>query len=152
MDMLGALMPNITSPEELLGRAFDFQAMCLARADLFQRALDRPASPPKNLELFLVAGDAEGTPARVSVNSVTGELTILERGPGDGTVLRESALLDERADGDWQPQVRTPIQFKRVLFLPNSHLGLTKSLTFRDNVLYWLLEEPRKQFGNSVGN
>ena len=111
---------------------------------MFQRALDRPAVPPEHLELILVAGDAEDTPARVSVNSATGELAIIERGAGDGRVLRESALLDERADGDWQPQVRTPIQFERVLFLPNNHLGLTKSMTFRDNVLYWLLEEPRK--------
>jgi hypothetical protein len=28
--------------------------------------------------------------------------------------------------------------------LPDTHLGLTRSDVFRDNVLFWLLEEPRQ--------
>ena len=35
---------------------------------------------------------------------------------GDGTVLRSSALLDERAGGAYRPNVDTPIAFRQVLF------------------------------------
>lgn len=30
-----------------------------------------------------------------------------------------------------------------TLFLSEKHVELTKSATFRDNVLFWLLDEPR---------
>ena len=58
-------------------------------------------------------------------------------------MLRSSALLDERAAQGWTPWLKTPIDWSHVLFLPHDHLGLTRSATFRDNVLYWLLEAPR---------
>ena len=63
--------------------------------------------------------------------------------PGDGVVPRSSALLDQRVGGTWQPTLVTPIDFRSVLFLPEDHLGLTRNDVFRDNVLYWLLEDPR---------
>ena len=62
---------------------------------------------------------------------------------GDGTVLRSSALLDERPGRAWQPRLSSPIDFHSVLLLPDDHLGLTQNRVFRDNVLFWLLEEPR---------
>lgn len=65
------------------------------------------------------------------------------RGPGDQSVLRESVLLDERAGSPWRPFVRTPLEATAWLALPDDHLGLTRSVAFRDNVLFWLLEEPR---------
>lgn len=115
----------------------------LARARAFTEALDRPAPTPDGLELFLIAGDAVPTARTVSVDSGDGSVRILDRAPGDGTVLRSSAPLDEREGQAWQPQVETPIDFRTVLFLPEDHLGLTRSPVFRDNVLYWLLEDPR---------
>jgi hypothetical protein len=90
-----------------------------------------------------VAGDAAETASRVSVSSADGTTEIVAHGPGDGTVLRSSALLDERAAQGWTPWLKTPIDWRHVLFLPDDHLGLTQSATFRDNVLYWLLEAPR---------
>jgi hypothetical protein len=71
------------------------------------------------------------------------------RGPGRrGTVTRASALLDEREGDRWRAFVQTPIPFRHVMFLPAEHLGITQDPTFRDNVLYWLLEEPRGSAAN----
>ena len=78
------------------------------------------------------------------MQSDSGALSVTLRGPGDGTVLRTSALLDERAGGAYRPGLDSPLVFRQVLFLPDSHLGLTRSDVFRDNVLFWLLEEPRQ--------
>ena len=69
----------------------------------------------------------------------------MDRAPGDGSVLRSSALLDERVGGEWQPFVVTPIDFSAILFLPERHLALTRAPAFRDNVLFWLLEAPRNR-------
>ena len=41
----------------------------------------------------------------------------LARGPGDGRVLRTSALLDERAGSPWRAYVRSPVPWDNVLFL-----------------------------------
>jgi len=62
--------------------------------------------------------------------------------PGDGTVLRSSALMDERLAGEWSPHLRTPIRWTNVTFLFADHIGLTSSPAFSDNVLYLLLEAP----------
>jgi len=66
--------------------------------------------------------------------------------PGDDTVVRASALLDERAGGadglPWSPTLRSPIDFRSVRFHFNSHLGLTQDPEFHDNLLYLLLEAP----------
>jgi hypothetical protein len=51
--------------------------------------------------------------------------------------------LDERVGQTWYPRLVSPIDFKSTLFLSANHLDLTRSNTFSDNVLYWLLEEPR---------
>ena len=71
-------------------------------------ALDRPASPPENLHLLLVAGDADDTAERISIDSKTGEVDIMDFAPGDGTVLRSSALLDERVGQIWAPYLKSP--------------------------------------------
>jgi hypothetical protein len=77
------------------------------------------------------------------VQSEDGALSVIKTGPGDGTVLRTSVLLDERAGGAFRPTVDSPIALGQVLFLPETHLALTRSEVFRDNVLFWLLEENR---------
>jgi hypothetical protein len=59
-------------------------------------------------------------------------------------VLRDSVLLDFRQGQEpRQPGVRSPLGFSRALFVPGEHLALTRDPTFRNNVLFWLLEEPR---------
>lgn len=146
--VLVSLLPDIDSAHERRAIAMAYLARVLERADAFHRALDREVAwQPAGLEQFLVAGDATGTLARLSVSSADGRLEVIEEGPGDGSVLRSSALLDERVGGAvaWTPWTRTPIAFDSVLFLPDEHLALTRSSVFSDNVLYWLLEEPRRR-------
>ena len=140
--VLQDLLPSVDTAPERRRIALDLQARILRNTRSFVAALDRPAYLPPGLELVLVAGDTTPTKKVVSVNSATGELTLLEQGVGDGTVLRTSVLLDEREGGQWHPKVQSPIDYTTAMFLPEDHLGLTSSNTFRDNVLYWLLEAP----------
>ena len=100
-----------------------------------------PATPPASLSLYLFAGDAEKTPAVIGASAKG--IRVLAYGPGDGTVLRTSAVMDERVGGEWQPGLVTPIDWSGVTFVVGDHLALTRNPTFTDNVLYRLLEAPR---------
>ncbi len=142
-DVLRVLLPDVGDPDERRRIALDHLAKCLERARLVHAALDVPAAPPRGVRLKLVAGDARHTPSVVEVGSGTGSARVLRHAPGDGTVTRGSALLDERADGRWTPRLRSPIAWDDVHFLFTDHLGLTKDPAFTDNVLYVLLEAPR---------
>ena len=141
-DKLAELLPDASSPAERRAIALDQLRKSLARAEQFHRAVDRPASPPEGLEIVLIAGDVEDTAAVLEADPRRGTLRIAERTPGDGTVTRDSALMDERLGRDWVPGLRSPIDFESVLFLANNHLGLTKDPNFSNNVLYLLLEAP----------
>jgi hypothetical protein len=142
---LATLMPDVRDARERRAAALAFQRRALERARAFHAALDRrDAAPPEGLDLRLVAGDATETAQQVAPNRTGGgALRVVAWGPGDGTVLRSSALLDERAGAAWRPSLDSPLAFRQTLLLPDTHLGLTRSTVFRDNVLYWLLEEPR---------
>ena len=143
---LAALLPDEPSAEQRRATALAFQRRALERARAFHAALDRrDAPPPAGLGLLLVAGDATATPAQLRVNRADGRVSVLRSAPGDETVLRSSALLDERAGGPFRPGLDSPLAFEQVLFLPETHLGLTRSAVFRDNVLWWLLEQPRRR-------
>jgi hypothetical protein len=83
------------------------------------------------------------TPATVVVDTLTGRFAEQIRAPGDGTVIRQSALMDERQGRAWAPRLDSPIPWTDVQFLFTSHIGMTKDPAFADNVLYRLLEEPR---------
>jgi len=76
------------------------------------------------------------------VDSSNEHYKITDYQPGDGTVTRSSALMDERVGGIWTPYLKSPIKWSSVMFLFSDHLGLTKDPTFSDNVLYILLEQP----------
>ena len=140
--MLEMLMPEVASAEKRRAVALRLQHRMLTRAKNFMRALDRPALLPPHLRLYLVAGDAEPTLERISVSSLDGGIEEGGSGAGDGTVLRSSVLLDERVGNEWEPRLITPLDFHSTLFLPSDHLGVTRNEVFRDNVLFWLLEEP----------
>ena len=141
---LERLLPEVTNPADRRRIALDHQRKCLTRAKLFHAALDMPASPPDGLTLHLIAGDALPTPAVVSVNMSRGEIRMIEEQPGDGTVLRSSALMDERLSGAWSPTLLSPIRWDQVLFLFTEHLEMTRDPVFTDNLLFLLLEKPRK--------
>ena len=100
-----------------------------------------PATPPEGTELYLVAGDAVDTEWGGTVTE--GGFSITEWLPGDGTVTRVSALMDERMGSTWQPHLVGPIPWTNVMFLFTDHLGMTRDPAFTDNLLYLLLEQPR---------
>ena len=142
--MLRRLLPEIESSRERREVALDHQRKCLERARRIQAALDLPAAPPRNCEILLVLGDAIETPARVQVWRGHPGYRISASAPGDEVVLRSSVLADERLGAqNWSPRLRTPLSWARTLFLFEDHLGLTKSPVFLDNLLFFLLEEPR---------
>lgn len=140
--LLRTLLPEARDDAERRAIARAHLRLCLGRARQFQAALDQPAPPPAGLSLYLFAGDAVKTRAVGAVDA-RGGVRVAAWGPGDGTVLRQSALADERTDATWAPGVRSPIAWRRAQFLSTNHLGLTFDPAFSDNVLYLLLEDQR---------
>lgn len=140
---LAWLMPEIADPDERRSRALAHLRRLLARAEQFHRAMDRWTPPPGHLELYLVVGGGLRTPASALVDGETGRFEITDTEEGDGVVLRASALLDERQGGGTAASLRTPLRFKTVLLLPDAHIALTRNPVFGDNLLFWLLEQPR---------
>ncbi|MCG8589463.1 MAG: hypothetical protein MJE66_09250 [Proteobacteria bacterium] len=142
-ESLAELLPDVASRAERSEIAEAHLRVVLRRAERFHEALDRPARTPPGLLLHLIAGDAEPTAARLRARGQGEPPKIIESAPGDGVVLRTSAILDERVGADWTPGVKTPIDWDRVTFLFQDHLGLTRDPAFTDNLLFVLLEEPR---------
>ena len=143
-ELLSWLLPEQPSAEVRREIALDHQRKALLRARRFIEALDRPAQPPPTLLMYLVAGDAIRTNSRLEVDRQTGDVVVAARAPGDGKVLRSSALMDERLAGEWTNRLRSPIVWSEVLLLFRDHLALTKDPTFTNNLLFWLLEAPRR--------
>jgi hypothetical protein len=76
-EALATLLPEVNDPAERRRIALDHLAKSLARARRLAAALDQAApSPPSNLELYLVAGDAVPTPRSVSVDPETGRVRV----------------------------------------------------------------------------
>ncbi len=140
-EQIAQLLPEVTDPAARHAIALDTLTKNLKRAKAFHEALDRDAAPPDGLRLHLFAGDAEDTPAIVTVQD-DGSVKVTQEAPGDGTVLRSSTLMDERVGGVWKPRLVSPIEWSSVHFIFRNHLGLTQDESFTDNVLYLLLEAP----------
>ncbi|HEA69731.1 MAG TPA: hypothetical protein ENI07_23410 [Desulfobacterales bacterium] len=144
-DILKFLLPGADSPEKRKQIAIAYLRKVLDRARQFTTVMDMPARPPPSLRMMLVAGDAEKTDQTIQYDAA-GRLTVTETGPGDGTVLRSSALGDERLKGSLSKRLISPIQWSQVLFLFSDHLDLTKHPAFTDNLLYFLLESQKEDF------
>jgi len=142
-DVLRTLLPSVDDSTTRQRIAQDHLDKSLTRARQFTAALDRPASRPDSLDLLLIAGDATPTLAQMQVDRTTGALDPLGKAPGDGTVLRSSALMDERLGGDWQPTLRSPVDWSHATFLFEDHVEMTADPAFTDNLLYYLLVHPR---------
>jgi hypothetical protein len=140
--LLKLLLPEIQSPEERRRIALDHQRKALKRAKHFTAAIDIPAHPPASLHFFLVTGGSEDTHKTARFDT-GGKLSITVKGPGDGTVFRSSALMDERQSGSRTDRLISPIHWTQVLFLFSNHFDLTKDPAFTDNLLYFLLESQR---------
>jgi hypothetical protein len=138
---LQKLLPDVQDAESRRRIALDHQAKCLTRARAFAQALDRPVTPPDGTTLHLFAGDAIDTLAVIEARR-DGKVGDKEHRPGDGTVLRSSALMDERVGQTWGPMLVSPIRWTSAHFVFTDHLGMTKDAAFSDNVLHLLLEVP----------
>ena len=143
-ETLAWLLPDET-PAERRVIARDHLKKCLALTSRLHVLLDVPANPPEGLEIHLFAGDAVETQSVASI-AADGTLTVVETAPGDQTVTRASALLDERGVDElrWTPRLRSPIAWSSARFLFKDHFGLTEAPAFVDNALYLLLEAPRR--------
>ena len=139
---LQILLPDVKDRETRSRIALEQLRKSLNRARNFAAALDVPAKAPDGLYLNLIAGDAVDTTDVIKFNKDTGTLETYKVGPGDGEVLRSSALMDERVGTGKKGRLITPIHWTSVLFLFSDHLGLTKDPVFTDNILYTLLERP----------
>jgi hypothetical protein len=140
--VLREILPEVSDEGARRKIALDHQRKCLERARLFAAAMDQKAKTPSGLSMYLFAGDSVETDSVAGLDSDQ-RLRIIRRSPGDGTVARSSALLDERVGGIWQRRLASPISWKQVFFLFSDHLGLTRDAGFSDNVLYVLLEDAR---------
>lgn len=138
--VLAWLLPDVSDPVRRREIALDHLRKSLIRGKEFEDAIDTPAELPPGLELYLIAGDAILTGSGLRVDKSTGKFEVSQYSPGDGTVTRASALMDERVGGYWTPVLVSPIKWSNVMFLFTDHLGLTKSPAFSDNVLFILLE------------
>lgn len=145
-DVLVRLLPDVADAAARRRIALDHLHKCLSRARRFFEAIDSPAPPdrppPPHVRQYLFAGDAVPTDAVLAADRRTGALRVIQQAPGDRTVLRSSALMDERLGGEWSPRLITPIGWTAVQFIFADHLGLTKDPAFSDNVLFLLLESP----------
>ncbi len=142
-ELLELLLPEVEDAEERRRLAAVHQARLMRRAAQFHAAMDRWAPTPPGFETFLVVGGGFATPAAATVDPDTGSFQLTEREEGDGVVLRASVLLDERQGSDRRTGLETPLRFDQTLFLPDEHVELTKNPVFGDNLLFWLLEQPR---------
>ena len=140
--VLRVLMPDARDAADRRRRARAHLVRVLARAEQFHRAMDLRATPTTT-DLFLVVGTGLDTPAAAVVDAETRRVSISVVEDGDGVVLRNSALSDERQGGHVPADFRRPIQYRTVLLLPGKHVALTHNPVFADNLLYWLLDAPR---------
>ena len=139
---LALVLDGVASASERRDVAQEHLEKCLLNARCFHEALDRPADGGERCKLHLIAGDSFETPAAVSASAGERRVRVVRHDSGDGIVLRSSALLDERLGADWQPRLRSPLRWDSVMFLPASHMRITRDPIFIDNALYLLLEQP----------
>jgi pimeloyl-ACP methyl ester carboxylesterase len=137
---LRKLLPGVANASERRDIALRGLRHNLAIAKRTQAELDLPSTPPPGLTIHLIAGDAEQTPSRAAIPRAGGGLRVVAREPGDGTVTRTSALMDERQGGEWSRRIRSPIEWESVLFVAANHLGMTEDSMFTDNLLFTLLQ------------
>ncbi len=139
-EVFKVLLPDVKDPVERRLIAFDHLKKCLQRAKKFKEAMSVLATPPPDdVKLYLVLGNAVKTTRKATVNEKTGELKVIEYGPGDGKVLASSAMYDEREGQKiWVPFFYSPIAWNNIIQLRAAHMGITTDPAFRDNILFLL--------------
>jgi len=146
-EILKILLPEIKDPVERRLIAFDHLKKCLKRAKRFSKAMGVAATPPDDVKLYLVLGNAVRTTRKATANKLTGELKVIGWGPGDGKVLETSAMYDKReGQKTWVPFFYGPIAWGNITQLRAAHMGITTDPTFRDNILFLLCCVPTSRY------
>lgn len=115
---------------------------CLRRAKQFRSAMEIPSQPPKNVALFLFAGNSVPTASRLLVDRKTGRLSVAEYVPGDGRTTLASARFDRRGNDNGLPFSQSPIFWQSVSHLPGEYRELLSSDRLWDDIRYDLLMFP----------
>jgi len=145
------MLPKIKSAGERCKVAFDHLTKCLKRARQFQKAMSIKASPPADVKLYLVTGNAVKTTRRAHIDRKTGEVKNIDYAPGDGKVLNSSTIFDLRAGNPKLHYLSSPINWTSITLLRATHMGLLKAPAFEDNVLFLLLmRKTSKERKNSL--
>ena len=142
-ELLEWLLPDVAGAGERRRIALAYQRRMLRLADQFQRALDLPASPPAGTELFLIAGDSIPTPEVLAVDPDSGEIEVIREDRGDGSVLRASALMDERTGRRKSRDLVSPVAWRDIVYISRAHSRMALDPVFADRIVYWLLEAKR---------
>ncbi|MEM7059302.1 MAG: hypothetical protein AAF557_17090 [Pseudomonadota bacterium] len=145
-EILSYLIPEEPNRNARKRRAMAYLQQLLDRAEHFHRAIDRQGTP-RGTDMFLVVGTGLDTPAAAVLDPSTGDLDARITEEGDGTVLRASALHDERQGGNEHKGRNRPVRYRTTLLLPGEHVTITRNPVFADNLLYWLLDNPRIRTG-----
>ncbi len=140
-ELLAWLLPDVDDAERRR-IALAYQRRMLRRAGQFQRALDRPASPPAGTELFLLAGVAQKTPSVLAIDPESGEVEVVAHESGDGAVTRASALMHEPPSGP-RASPASPITWRGADFVSRKHSRMSGGQELADRIADWLLEAPR---------
>ncbi len=120
----------------------DHLEKCLRAASANHAALDSVTRRPDSLFMHLIAGDATPTHLLASARRGDQDLRVDQKGAGDGTVSRASALLDERVGGEWVPRIVSPLKWDSIMYLSSNHIGLTRDPVATRNILHLLYEKP----------
>lgn len=145
---LAALVPGVDTPVGRAAVAEDHLRKCLRHARCFHAAMDREMPPrPRGLRKHLFLGDAQRTAGRAVAAPGDRAIRVVDHGPGDGTVLRSSALLDERAgeadEAAGRGRVRSPLEWDSVTLLATDHRTLLGDPIFLKNLFYLLHDAAR---------
>ncbi len=144
-ELLSWLLPDVEDAGQRRRIALAYQRRMLRLAGQFQLALDRPAAPPAGTELFLLAGDTVRTPSVLAIDRESGEVEIVAREPGDGSVTRASALMTERLRDPRRPGSVSPIAWRQTVFVSRKHSRISRGPEFADRITHWLLESPPRR-------
>ncbi len=147
--LLEILMPDTETQIEREILAFDHLKKCLKRAREFRRAMDVTVELPDGIECSIFFGAAVPTSASAAVDRGTGKVQVGEYRLGDGKVLAESVLADQRNEENWSYFADPHWDWRNVITVNAAHMGLVNNAAFVGNLGYILLSQKMK---NEDGN
>ena len=140
------LLPDVKTKEERYAIAKNHLTKCLARAKQFIAAMKVDATPPEDIELYLVLGHGIKTTRRAHIDRKTGKIDKIDYSSGDGKVTAISALWDKRAFKNWSFFIESSIKWHDILAIRAAHMGILDANVFEDNILILLpMRESPKQ-------